>query len=239
MKYDLKRLKDAVDGQIPVIQPDEGILERALQRGGRRNRLDLTRALTAAAACVIVLLMLGSIFLPGMKTRPDRTGELNQYLSQGGQMQPVPSGQPKEPSSGAEDEEDLSNYQIYSPDYARSALPEEAEFGDVVIRRLDNYDGTFVFEEEESGERVIPGQFDMAYAYFPATETGLVRLGPNEGLSLITVLRETLDGQYSYFQYVGNGVAIVADRDEDETEPDPMYLISTADGSICFPASFS
>ncbi len=231
MKYDLKRLKNAVDEQIPAIPADEGILDRALAKGKRRGSVGLTRALTAAAACVIVLLMLGSIFMPGMKTRPDNTGNSAHLLSQG-LHQTKPTAQPTEESGARQaEEEDLSAYSVYSPDYARSALPETAEFGDVVIRRLDNYDGTFVFEEEESGERVIPGQFDLAYAWFPATDTGLVRLGPNEGMSLVNVLRETLDGQYSHFQYVGNGVAIVADRDEDETEPDPMYLISTADGT--------
>jgi len=51
VKYDLKRLKDAVNEQIPPISADEGILDRALAKGKRRLSANLPRALTAAAAC--------------------------------------------------------------------------------------------------------------------------------------------------------------------------------------------
>lgn len=231
MKYDLKRLKNAVDERIPPIPADEGILDRALAKGKRRSGANLTRVLTAAAACVMMLLILGSLIAPSLQTRPDDTGDGDHLLSQGIHQMKPSAGPEATPGVAVVYAEDLSAYSVYSSDYARSALPEKAEFGDVVIRRLENYDGMFVFEDEESGERVIPGQFDMAYAYFPATDTGLVRLGPNEGMSLISVLREVLDGEYSHFEYLGNGVAIVAGRDEDETEPDPMHLISTADGT--------
>ena len=226
MKYDLKRLKDIADERIEKIQPDESILDRALEKGMKRSHPYLARALTFAAVCVIVFAVLSVLIVPGLQTKPDDTGSGNQYLSQGSQPQPTATPEP-----AAAYEEDLSLYQPYSPDFARSVLPDEAEFEDVVIRRLDNDDKTFVFEEKETGERVISGQFDMAFAWFPATETGLVKLGPNEDLTLVNVLRETLDGAYSHFEYKGNGVAIVAQRDEYETEPDPMYLISTADGS--------
>lgn len=225
MKYDLNGLKEALDARIPAVQPDEEILRRALKRcPEKKPRLQAVRALTAAAACLIVLAVLGELLKP--EAIPDDTGRNAEILAQGMET-PESSPDPGEIAI----EEDLDAYGVYSPDYARSILPDEAEFGSIVIRRMDNHDGTFVFEEKETGERVIPGQFDMAFAYFPATGTGLVRQGPNEGLTLVNALRETLGGQYSHFQYIGNGVAIVAARDEDETEPDPMYLISTADGS--------
>lgn len=230
MKYDLKRLKGIADEQIEKIQPDESILDRALERGMKRNNPYLARALTAAAVCVIVAAVLSVLIVPGLKIKPDDTGSGNQYLSQGVHPQLTETPQPELPGVAVLYEEDLSLYQPYSPDFARSVLPDEAEFENVIIKRLDNADKTFVFEEKETGARVIPGQFDMAFAWFPATETGLVRLGRNEDLTLVNVLRETLDGTYSHFEYKGNGVAIVAGRDEYETEPDPMYLISTADG---------
>lgn len=226
MKYDLKRLKDVADERVARIPLDDGILDRVMERGAKKNNLYLSRALTAAAVCVIVLAVLSVLVVPGLETKYDDTGRGGEYLSQGTE-QPSPSADDAQP----EKEEDLSVYQPYSPDYARSVLPDEAEFENVVIRRQDDYEENFVFEDKETGEAVIPGQFDMAFAYFPATETGLVRLGPNEDLTLVNVLREVLDGRYSHFDYKGNGVAIVAGRDEYETEPDPMYLISTADGS--------
>ena len=228
MKYDLKRLKETIDERIPTLSPDESILDRALEKGAKHNSRYLSRALTAMAACVILFAVMSVLVGPGLETRPDDTGDGSRLLSEGIHSQPTeaPQTKPRE-----ESEEDLSAYQVYGPDYAISALPDEKEFGDVVIRKLDNYDQTFVFEDKETGEQVIPGQFDMAFAWFPATETGLIREAGSEGLSLVSVLRETLDGEYSYFEYKGNGVAIVANRDEDETEPDPMYLISTADGT--------
>jgi len=230
VKYDLKRLKEIADGQVEKIALDETVLDRALERGTRKSSLYLSRALAFAAVCVIVSAVLSVLIVPNLRTKPDDTGS-SLYLSQGTESQPTEAPQPEVPGAAAGYEEDLSLYQPYSPDFARSVLPDKAEFENVVIRRLDNHDKSFVFEEADTGDRVIPGQFDMAYAWFPATETGLVRLGPNEDLTLVNVLRETLDGAYSHFEYKGNGVAIVAGRDEYETEPDPMYLISTADGS--------
>ena len=224
MKYELKRLKEIADEQVKKIPLDDGILDRAMERGSKKKELFLSRALTFAAVCVIAAAVLSVLVVPGFETKYDDTGRGGEYLSQGTEK----SAQSAE---DAQIEEDLSVYQPYSPDYARSVLPDEAEFENVVIRRLDNYDKTFVFEDKETGEAVIPGEFDMAFAWFPATETGLVKLAPNEDLTLVSVLREVLDGQYSHFEYKGNGVAIVAGRDEYETEPDPMYLISTADGS--------
>ena len=46
MKYDLNRLKEAMDERIPMIQPDEGLLDRAMAQG-KRARYP-ARALTAA-----------------------------------------------------------------------------------------------------------------------------------------------------------------------------------------------
>ncbi|MBQ2954834.1 MAG: hypothetical protein IJE08_00070 [Clostridia bacterium] len=221
MKYDLNRLKEAMDERIPMIQPDEGLLDRAMAQG-KRARYP-ARALTAAAACLLIVAVLGAL----IGKTPEGSGlkGMLQAASRGS------DGQGAANTVRVEEPEDLSSYQHYSPDYAHSALPDEAEFGGVVIRKLNDADRLFAFLDKETGEEVIPGRFWQAYAYFPKTETGLVQLGNGQGLMLVDKNREFFDGAYSSFEYAGGGTAIVANRDEDETEPDPMYLISTADGA--------
>lgn len=233
MKYDLRRLKQAVDEQIPEIRPDEALLDRAMKRVRPPYGLYASRALTAFAACAVLLFVLGSIFAPGAQVKPDDVGDGRHLLSQGSTAEPKPTNAP-DSAEHLSVEEDLSAYQPYSPLYAASALPEEAVFGNVVIRKEEHsYEKVFVFYDRETEEAIFTVNENVkfhwqGFAYFPLTDTALV--GNGDGMALIGREGLLTGYGYSHFDYVGGGVAIAANHDADESEPDPMYLVSTKDG---------
>ncbi len=234
MKYDLKRLKNAVDQQIPEIPMDGGLPAAARQAGRRPCERYLTGALTAAAACMLIFAILGSLLEPGMTGYPDDVGQGGYALSQGGLPGALPGEKklpketqpPRQINQAVEIAEELDGYQQYSPLYAAVALPGEITFGDVTIKKTE--DQKFIFVDAKTGDRVLPDEYDQGFAWFPATQTGLV--GNFEGMALIGRGGFITDYVYTHFDYQGGGVAIAAEGDLDQTEPQGMFVVSTANG---------
>lgn len=211
MKYDLKRLREAMDREIPC--PDAENMSPRKTAPSKINRMQgyHLRAWTAAAAAVMVLALLITLW-PAGPGRDVREGE--DILSFGATARVAVTPEPANAATAAPAEDgseraemiDPVDYQGYSPDWAWVAFPDEKVCGEVVIRKTA--DGRFAFLYEDSGEEALPGLWGQAFAYFPLTGTGLV--GNGEGMALLGKDGLITEFVYDSFQYAGGGAAIVS-----------------------------
>ncbi len=216
MSYDLKHLKRAIDAHLPPVELDEPDFRL------RPRRIPLAGVLAGAIAACMLLAVGMSLMRP--VAGPERGGP----LAPGVTPEPAATAQPRTTYIPS-DADVLGGNTWYSADYADSMLDEERAFGDVVIRRMD--DGSYVFQYAESGEKALPGQWTQALAYFPATETGLV--GDRSRLALLGADGLMTDYIYNELQYVGNGLAIVSMRGEEEIQANAWMnwrVMDTASG---------
>ena len=247
MKYDLKRLKEAIDREIPAPRTVYN-REEADERRRRAGRTVLPRALTAAAAMIVVLCLLAYLLPDTSRPGTDHTGVLSpgegnapaQTAESAGTDAPAGTAQPGdgEPDESAGTEEDdgapveIIFYEDFSPDWGISAFPKEKECGDVTVRMTE--DEQFVFEYTETGETALPGKWAQAFAWFPATGTGLV--GNGEGLAILGPDGLTTGYIFDSLMYTGNGAAIVTTAEEraeyGAEAMIPQRIVSTADGRM-------
>lgn len=228
MKYDLNRLKEAMDREIPAMEPNKLRLKQAAG-SVRPKRRYVSYALTAAVAVVLIMVVLTTLWPKGIGPGWD-------YLEGGSALSPgMDGGKPlhtPEPTASVNTESlsDPGDYIAYSPDWALAAFPEEKICGDVAIRKTQ--DGRFAFEYEETGEAALPGLWAQGFAYYPLTGTALV--GNGEGLALLGKDGLTTDFLFNSFQYAGNGAAIVSMTDERAQAGAegliPYRIVSAADG---------
>lgn len=226
MSYDLKRLREAIDREIPA--PAVKRSESLKTCAGRRRRSILSPVLTAAAALILLLTTVTALLPQG--AGQDRVHGREGVLSPGKSGIPRATQAPVQPSVTAVPAEDDVDYMTYSPDWAISAFPDRKECGEVVIRKTEEKE--FVFEYEKSGQPALPGRWKQAFVYFPATGTGLV--GDGKGMALLGKDGLITGYVYDSFQYVGGGAAIVALSSENVRQ-EGMYvqtLASAADGRL-------
>ena len=92
MSYDLKKLREAMDEQLPPVNLNkERILDAVREmRPVRKGRI--TRLVTLIAACIVLMISLGSLILPTIGDHPDHIHGQEYYLNQ-----PQVTAEPSQP----------------------------------------------------------------------------------------------------------------------------------------------